>query len=837
MRATQEQARSEARRHIIERPRLTRLLDETPARVIMLVAPAGYGKTTLARQWLANRPHAWLQATDSLSDAVALAIELAKVVAGMSGGTIDPLLERAQTIRDPRKELGSLVELQARELHSWPDDAWLVIDDYEHLARSDVAEEYVRLLVHTLGVRLVVTSRVNPIWVTARALLYGEIFRIGRTDLAMRPDETHEIMRSGSKDDASAIVSLADGWPVVIGLASLAHVGARFDETLPESIFDYLAQELFSRGSPTLQSALPQLALAPRITAELSSFLFGPRKGPRLLDEANELGFFSSTSPDPRFHPLLRAFLLTKGEEDRAAFEAKADNLIEFLISRCDWDDAFELIRKLPRPAALEQLCNVAYGPMLSQGRTATLVAWLDFAGQRGLRSPVFDLIRAELALRDGKIPHAERLALHVAEEDNATIYRSRAFTTAGRAAHLDNRDADALAFFRSAAESARSDLEHHEAAWGSLLSAQAFESEADLMKAFHTFLEREPRTPDDVIRASSARLFVALTIGGLGDAVEYAQDALSSLDRARDPVIRTSFLSSLSRSLSLQARYAEGRSFADRLMSDAQKAKLDFVLPHAFLARAIALIGVRRFSEATEMLKHARHCATEMGDNHNVLDAKNVSAKFAIANRDFGRALSLTAEVEPTAAVSSAMTAELLATRGLAYACDGNLGDARTDFSRSESLTTLPEIRSLVACGRAILRLHEGHSSNIALDELKPAFELSILDPVVLVSRASSELASALTTLPGLPSRVANELSASESAEMPAPVRDSLTPREDQVLHLISLGYTNREIASELFIAEVTAKVHVRNIIRKLGVRSRTEAAITVLRGAPPVD
>ena len=47
------------RRHIIERPRLTRLLVETSAQVIMLVAPAGYGKTTLARQWLATRPHAW----------------------------------------------------------------------------------------------------------------------------------------------------------------------------------------------------------------------------------------------------------------------------------------------------------------------------------------------------------------------------------------------------------------------------------------------------------------------------------------------------------------------------------------------------------------------------------------------------------------------------------------------------------------------------------------------------------------------------------------------------------------------------------------------------------
>ena len=43
------------RRKIIERPRLTRLLN-SPPRIKMLVAPAGYGKTTLARQWLAGRP-------------------------------------------------------------------------------------------------------------------------------------------------------------------------------------------------------------------------------------------------------------------------------------------------------------------------------------------------------------------------------------------------------------------------------------------------------------------------------------------------------------------------------------------------------------------------------------------------------------------------------------------------------------------------------------------------------------------------------------------------------------------------------------------------------------
>jgi DNA-binding NarL/FixJ family response regulator len=51
------------------------------------------------------------------------------------------------------------------------------------------------------------------------------------------------------------------------------------------------------------------------------------------------------------------------------------------------------------------------------------------------------------------------------------------------------------------------------------------------------------------------------------------------------------------------------------------------------------------------------------------------------------------------------------------------------------------------------------------------------------------------------------------------------LTPRETEVLELITEGLRNRDIANRLFITEVTVKVHVRNILRKLGARSRTHA------------
>ena len=53
------------------------------------------------------------------------------------------------------------------------------------------------------------------------------------------------------------------------------------------------------------------------------------------------------------------------------------------------------------------------------------------------------------------------------------------------------------------------------------------------------------------------------------------------------------------------------------------------------------------------------------------------------------------------------------------------------------------------------------------------------------------------------------------------------LTERESQVLHLVGQGLTNREIGEQLFISAKTASVHVSAILRKLGVTSRTEAAV----------
>ena len=80
------------------------------------------------------------------------------------------------------------------------------------------------------------------------------------------------------------------------------------------------------------------------------------------------------------------------------------------------------------------------------------------------------------------------------------------------------------------------------------------------------------------------------------------------------------------------------------------------------------------------------------------------------------------------------------------------------------------------------------------------------------------------------LPSTIVDKVVAQLAAPQPAPSGD-LSGREQQVLAMLAQGAANKEIALQLNISERTVKAHVTSIFNKLGVNSRTEAAVMAVR------
>ena len=98
------------------------------------------------------------------------------------------------------------------------------------------------------------------------------------------------------------------------------------------------------------------------------------------------------------------------------------------------------------------------------------------------------------------------------------------------------------------------------------------------------------------------------------------------------------------------------------------------------------------------------------------------------------------------------------------------------------------------------------------------------LVEAVRTVAEGGSLVAPAVTQrlLAGV-DRIQNQFT---SLEQP----DPLTGRETEILRLLAGGYSNKEIANSLHVAEGTVKNHVSNILSKLGVRDRTRAVLKAL-------
>jgi DNA-binding NarL/FixJ family response regulator len=107
-------------------------------------------------------------------------------------------------------------------------------------------------------------------------------------------------------------------------------------------------------------------------------------------------------------------------------------------------------------------------------------------------------------------------------------------------------------------------------------------------------------------------------------------------------------------------------------------------------------------------------------------------------------------------------------------------------------------------------------------LKNLEPQQLFEMLDGM---SRGEAPISGTLAT------KILNEFRQPGKSDHATESRNELTAREIQVLELIVQGATNREIAVALSIAEDTVKIHLRNILEKLHLHNRIQAAVYAVR------
>ena len=160
MRDTRDNATPPLFRRHAHRPRLTALLDEATAQSILLTAPAGYGKTTLAREWLQGRDDvAWYRATSASADVGAFSVGLADAVAPLVPGAGERVRQRLRVGDATERLARPLAELLLGRPGRRPADGLVILDDYHLLAESTSVEDFLDWLLTLAPIRVLATSR------------------------------------------------------------------------------------------------------------------------------------------------------------------------------------------------------------------------------------------------------------------------------------------------------------------------------------------------------------------------------------------------------------------------------------------------------------------------------------------------------------------------------------------------------------------------------------------------------------------------------------------------------------------------------------------------------
>jgi LuxR family maltose regulon positive regulatory protein len=449
------------RLRLVSRSRLLEQLDQGPSgRLVLVSAPAGFGKTTLLSEWLRTRqcPAAWVSLDASDNDparflhymitalqtaAPGIGIDAQEMLRAPQVPSVEPVL--ASVINDIAAMAGRC------DAQGWP--CVLVLDDYHVIASPAIHQAMLFLLEHLPSqLCLAIATRADPPLPLARWRSRGYLIEIRADELRFAYGEAAEFLSQVmgldlSANDVQTLTDRTEGWIAGLQMAALSLKdranASEFVRSFSGShryILDYLVEEVLDRQPHNIQAFLLQTCILGRLCGPLCDTVSGMEAGDHTGESGPPLSAarhpLQSTSRSPaqeileylersnlfvvpldderkwyRYHhlfaELLRARLTHFGEDQRvrilharAAGWYEANGLpgeaIQHALAARDDERAARLIEQVAEKAWLN-------------GEFYRLLGWIEALPEQLIRSrPWLCTWYAGALLQSGSVPEVE---------------------------------------------------------------------------------------------------------------------------------------------------------------------------------------------------------------------------------------------------------------------------------------------------------------------------------------------------------------------------------------------------------------------------------------------
>lgn len=413
----------------VPRPGIARVLKDRTG-LVVIDAPAGYGKTTAVVQWddADNRPFAWARLDNLDNDPAHLLLHLATALNQIR--PIDPAV--LQYLQGAGRAETQLVSAFVRALESCG-PVVLVLDDIHELsarAAVDTLRAVVDLAPNSTTLALI--GRQMPALDLARRRLQGYVVELGIPELKLSgPEGTATFAALGAGMDKATIARVLDkceGWAAGVVMAALAlRDGAPAEAVTGRHrlVADYLVEEVLSQLEPDTVTFLTESAVLDRFCADELDALLGRTDSAAMLDAITHSGNMFLVSLDAqgiwyRYHQLFGDLLRARlRDRDPDRFRELAARAADRLAQAGDVDGALTQALAADDRAQAAALVGMDAVRLGFDGRVGVLARRLSLIDEQTFTDyPDAAIARAWLGVMNGDAELIQRSLLTASAAD-----------------------------------------------------------------------------------------------------------------------------------------------------------------------------------------------------------------------------------------------------------------------------------------------------------------------------------------------------------------------------------------------------------------------------------